>query len=262
MKICFLEVSPKGPLSGDHRDHIKDFFKDDYYFVTHDEKSQDKNFKEMNFNKGFVWAKNRNYLAKNVPRNYDYYWFSDYDVKYESKTNLSVCNQILKDLILKKPAVMVCHDESKIKSNNGGVKNNSSEKYKNIMMSNNQMKIIHRSLLDWFFPLPFHTGGKWDACHYFNVLETPFVESVICTYNVECKGLISEKRSAGGNMDKIHDELLPCFNNKTKKINLHKEFKNHYIGVANNSSIKKFDFDSYNLNNYFNIEKLKKIVGE
>jgi hypothetical protein len=248
MKICLLEVGPSGPLLN-NRENIIQFFKDDYYFVTHDIAHP----KAMSFNKGFCWAKNRNYLAKHVPKKYDYYWFTDYDVSYKSMTKLSVYDQVTKDLAKMQPAVMVCHDESKVKNNYGGVRYEGNE-YKNIAMSNNQMKIIHADLLDWFFPMPTQFGGVHDCCHYFNVLEIPFLDSVICTFNVKCEGMVSEARSQGGNMQAMHNYIEKAFGPELPKKTTHSFFKyvmQNKVGVMtpqkftgiNDTQIHKF-FDA------------------
>lgn len=254
MKICLLEVGPSGPLLNNHRENIIESFKDDYYFVTHDNEHP----KAMSFNKGFCWAKNRNYLAKHVPKKYDYYWFTDYDVSYKSMTQFSVYDQIIKDLTKMKPAVMVCHDESKAKNNYGGLTYEGNE-YQNIAMSNNQMKIIHADLLDWFFPMPFEFGGIWDACHFFNVLEIPFLDSIICTFNVQCHGLISNPKSQGGNMTAMHNILNNTFKEKIPKNISHSELKSLQQQRAKSLKPKQFNIKNIQLNDYFNVTKLNQI---
>lgn len=218
MKICLLEVGPKGPLKEIRSELIEDFG-DDYFFVTHDKEVDG----ALSFNQGKCWAENRNYLAANVPRNYDYYWFTDYDVSYAVK-NGRVKAQIIKDLETMKPAVMVCNDPSKLQNNTGGILD-TGEEYKNIAMSNNHMKIVHKDLLDWFFPMPTLFGGIHDCCHWFNVLETPLLESVICTFNVKCQGMISEARSQGGNMQAMHNYLEKSFMSELPRNVTHEKFK-------------------------------------
>tara|TARA_E500000331_G_C17207320_1_gene691984 strand:- start:522 stop:1280 length:759 start_codon:yes stop_codon:yes gene_type:complete len=245
MKVCLLEVGPKGPLT-EIRSELLEDFGDDYFYVTHDEKVDG----ALSFNRGKCWAENRNYLAANVPRNYDYYWFTDYDVNYTTKKG-RIKEQIVKDLESTRPAVMVCNDPSKFQNNTGGIKD-TGEEYKNIAMSNNHMKIVHKDLLDWFFPMPTMFGGIHDCCHFFNVLETPFLESVICTFNVECKGMISEPRSQGGNMQAMHNYIEQAFGSELPKEATHQEFKS--IMQNKSASLTPKNFAGVdNIKNYFNL---------
>ena len=36
------------------------------------------------------------------------------------------------------------------------------------------MKVVHHSLMQWFFPMVTRFGGGVEACHLFNILEIPF----------------------------------------------------------------------------------------
>lgn len=244
MKICLLEVGPKGPLKEIRSELIEDFG-DDYFYVTHDEHVEG----ALSFNPGMCWAENRNYLAANVPRNYDYYWFTDYDVAYAVKDG-RVKAQIIKDLEVMKPAVMVCNDPSKLQNNTGGIVD-TGEEYKNIAMSNNHMKIIHKDLLDWFFPMPTQFGGIHDCCHFFNVLETPFLESVICTFNVKCQGMVSEARSQGGNMQAMHNYVEKAFGHELPKNITHQQFKAIMQQKVGQLTPKKFT-STKSISDYFN----------
>jgi len=253
MKVCFLEVTPKGPLEGSHRDVLIDKFGKDYYFVNHDEDSDGC----FSFNKGFKWAQNRNYLAANIPQDYDYYWFSDYDVNYQSQTELDEYDQIIKDLNEMQPGVMVCYDPTK---NDSAYKPYSGKSFSTISMSNNHMKIVHKSLLDWFFPMPTQFGGIWDACHYFNILETPFKESVVCTYNVFCQGLVSEPRSQGNHqaMDNLHKELNNCMV-PSLRFPSWKDAKNHFITQTKNLEPIPFTPEKTKFESIFDVEKLSQL---
>lgn len=233
MKICILETSPKGKLN--HRDEDVDTF-----FVTHDEYNPE----ALSFNKGMKWAENRNYLFTNRPSDYDYYWFTDYDVKYTSDTELSVVDQIKKDLFDYNPLVLVCDSKSK----NYPLKKNA--KVQSFLFSNNQMKIVHKSVLDSFFPMPTIYGGIWDTCHYFNVIESCFLGKVAVTSNVYCEGMVSEARSQGNmdSMSKIHSDLNTCL---LKNNNLsHNQFKLLYQQKSLETELIKEKIDAqkfYNL---------------
>jgi hypothetical protein len=246
MKICMLETSPKGKLV--HRNENIDIF-----FVTHDEYNPE----ALSFNKGMSWAKNRNYLFTNRPSNYDYYWFTDYDVKYTSDTELSVVDQIKKDLIDYNPLVLVCDSKSK----NYPKKNNA--KVQSLLFSNNQMKIVHKSVIDLFFPMPTIYGGIWDTCHYFNVIESCFLGKVAVTSNVYCEGVISEARSQGNmdSMSRIHSDLNICL---LKDNNLsHNEFKLLYQQKGLETELIKEDIDVQNFyNSMFNESKLRNLKNK
>lgn len=247
MKICLLEVGPKGPLKEIRSELIEDFG-DDYFYVTHDEEVEG----ALSFNQGKCWAENRNYLAANVPRNYDYYWFTDYDVKYMVKEG-RVKDQIVKDLELMKPSVMVCDCPNRVHDNSGGIRD-TGDRYKNIAMSNNHMKIVHKDLLDWFFPMPTLFGGIHDCCHWFNVLETPFLDSVICTFNVKCEGMISEARSQGGNMQAMQNYVSQAFGPELPKRTTHHWFKSVMQHKASISSPQEFTgLDDVQLHHYFDL---------
>lgn len=107
--------------------------------------------------------------------------------------------------------------------------------------------------------MPFEFGGIWDACHYFNVLEIPFLDSVICTFNVQCYGLISNPKSQGGDMSSMHNVLNNTFKIKMPKNISHIEFKSLQQQKARLLKPKQFNIENIQLNNYFDITKLNKI---
>ena len=59
--------------------------------------------------------------------------------------------------------------------------NNKVEKYEYsiIPFTHCGMKVIHHSLMDWFFPMVTRFGGGVEACHFFNIQEIPFLKNVI-----------------------------------------------------------------------------------
>ena len=169
--MCLLEVGPKGPLT-EIRSELLEDFGDDYFYVTHDEKVDG----ALSFNRGKCWAENRNYLAANVPRNYDYYWFTDYDVNYTTKKG-RIKEQIVKDLESTRPAVMVCNDPSKFQNNTGGIKD-TGEEYKNIAMSNNHMKIVHKEEEFKKFSISHPIFKNENVKSFFNSLDTALSFSI------------------------------------------------------------------------------------
>lgn len=215
VRLCILETSPRGPIQI-HKEMVNSSIAD-FYFVTHDEKILSE--KCLSFNYHETWAANRNSLYENVPKGqhstkgnshkYDYFMFIDYDVKLESKTNLLALEQIINDLETYKPAVLVpTHERERNTVKKAGVH----------LFSNNQLKIVHQSLLHYFFPLPAHFGGFWDCCAFWNILEIVFAPYVIRTPNIIASSLISSKYAhnedpAWGNatMQKAYDWIRPAF---------------------------------------------------
>jgi hypothetical protein len=185
--LAVLEVAPKAPTPL----HTQLFVNNpdcDFYMVTHDEAHPD----ALSFNQGWTWAQNRNDLACRVPRKYLYYCFVDYDVDLRSVTGKPVLDELLSVLREWNPAVLVTHniqsgvdpfDQQLIdKGNTVGP----------VLFSNNMIKIVHHSLIDYFFPMPAQFGGFWDCCTAFNILEAiPFPDRILCAYNVKSRSLVS-----------------------------------------------------------------------
>lgn len=220
MKLVMLETSPTGPLHV-HRRFLRHKSLD-FRFVTHDEPD----LHAIAFRQGENWINNRSFLAASVPRRYDYYWFTDYDVAYWSQTRKGVVAQIIADLEKYHPAVMVCYDKSK---RDYGEDTGEPRAF---LMSNNQMKIIHHSLLDWFFPHGFYIEGQWENCHLQNVLEFPFRHHIMMTPNVHARGMVSHKSSRPGssaqgrtNMQRMHEWIQSSFRPVMPQRETHKEYK-------------------------------------
>ena len=222
MKLVMLETSPTGPLHV-HRRFLRHKSLD-YRFVTHHEPHP----KAAAFRQGENWISNRNFLAASVPRRYDYYWFTDGDVAYTSQTRKGVVSQIIADLEKYHPAVMVCYDSTK---RDYGEDTGEPRAF---LMSNNQMKIIHHSLIDWFFPHHFWVegAGQWENCHLQNVLEAPFRHHIMMTPNVHARGMVSRPASQPGssaqgfaNMQRMHDWIRPSFKEPMPSGATHREYK-------------------------------------
>ena len=267
MRICMLETSPKGPIklgNIDYRNNFKNHDQCDFYFVTHDEEHT----AAVNFRKGKKWASNRNFLAEFASNmgDYDYFWFTDYDVEYRSQTHLSVVDQVIKDLEENTPAVMVCFDPKK--QNIASQKNIYLAPNKNIpirsaLMTNNQMKIVHKSLINYFFPMPLRFGSIWDTCYYFAMLEIPFMGNVCMNYNVYGSGLISDTKSQGTNasLNKIFNEMkqivkFPLANNHAETSIMYQIKSRMAKFNKNNRDIDYYD--KKRISNFIDLEKLIK----
>jgi len=216
IKLCILETSPRGPIKI-HRELVNSD-KADFFFVTHDEKLLSN--KSLGFFYHQTWADNRNHLYESCPKGqraakgsshkYDYYMFIDYDVKLETISGTPIVEQILEDLEKYRPAILVPTHEREC--------NYLPHKADVHLFSNNQLKIVHRSLLHYFFPLPAYFGGFWDCCAFWNILETVFAPYVIRTPNIIASSLVSAKYAHNENpewgnstMQKAYEWIRPAF---------------------------------------------------
>jgi hypothetical protein len=182
VKLCLLEVSPTGPIA--LHSELFSHPEVDSFYVTHDEKVLDE--KCLGFYYHDTWASNRNALARLIaqrPTKYTHYMFVDYDVDLKSTTALSVIDQLLLDLENTHAAVLVPTPEAQSSP--------ADQSYMSSLFSNNQVKIIHRSLIDYFFPLPDQFGGFWDCASFWNILEIPLRPYVIRTPFVTAKSTVS-----------------------------------------------------------------------
>lgn len=243
--LCILEVSPSGPIEN----HKNIFNTHDWYYVTHDTPLE-KDEKCINFNKGCRWAHNRNYLydyVKTLKNKYRYYMFIDYDVEIKSNSNRNVMDQLIHDLNEYNPAIMVINDKSK-----NDYKNNPKTGVYNFLFSNNHLKIYHYTVLDHFFYLPTFKGclQLWDACHFNNVNEIPFMEYCLCTSNLTCKGLFSGEASNPKNakerdelffrkMQEMHELISSKFTDELKIFKTHREIKIYFLNLSKSFLPKK-----------------------
>ena len=179
-RLCVLQVTPTHP----NPDHVKFFNNDncDFYFVTHDEPHEE----AMQFCPNTTWTDTRNILAEKVPKNYDYYAFVDYDYKFDPKGKLTVLEQIIHDLNKFNPAILTYYpgkglitpfaeDEEYFESH----------EYSIIPFTHCGLKIVHHSLMNWFFPMITNFGGGVEACHLFNIKEIPFLKHVVCSHKMK-----------------------------------------------------------------------------
>lgn len=252
IKLCFLEISPKGPLSI-HKDIVNSDLVS-FYFVTHDKRVAN----SLGFFKGETWAENRNHLYQLVPKRYDYYCFIDYDVELKSLSDKSVVEQIFDDLDRFWPAVLVpTNINSETESKN--VEAN----YKSGLFANTQIKIYHKSILDYILPLPTKFGGFWDASSISNILEIPLKERVIATPKLTNKSLFSapykhnkDVEYGFSSMQKAYEWIYPAIKNKepTKIVDL----KDKYMFIRDRVEIRKagknVNYSNFEeIENYFNL---------
>ena len=268
MKICMLETSPSGPVdigSIGKRKQIIESDKCDFFFVTHNDFHPD----GISFRKGERWASNRNFLASfaEAKEKYDYFWFTDYDVNYTSNTHLSVVEQIIEDLEEYNPAILVCFDPNKQHSHshkNIYLPYDPSLPIRSALMTNNQMKIVHKSLIDYFFPMPLSFGSIWDTCLYFNLLEVPFIGHTAMTYNVYGSGMISEPQSQGNNasMKKMYESMKDIMHfairDTPQDTSTLYQVQSRFRKLLKNESDIDY-FDKNKISKYIDLEKLNSL---
>lgn len=253
IKLSILEISPEGPIKI-HKDLYSDK-RVDFYFVTHNKRVD----KSLGFFKGNTWAENRNHLFQLVPKKYDYYCFIDYDVELNSLTKKSVIDQIFNDLNTYHPAVLVPTNIINIEENNKINRN----MYKCGLFSNTQIKIYHKSIIDYIFPLPTQFGGFWDASSTANILEIPLKEYIIASPKMTNRSLISSSYKHNRDMKYGFDSMQKAYNwvypsikqNEPDQIT---ELKNKYMKLKKNIKIKKsnpnIDYSTFqSISNYFNL---------
>ena len=100
-RLCILQVAPSNP-DPTHVEMFSDKEDCDFYFVTHD----DPHPEALQFCPNTTWTDTRNILATQVPKQYDYYAFVDYDYVFRPLRNLAPLEQILEDLDDFNPAVL------------------------------------------------------------------------------------------------------------------------------------------------------------
>lgn len=261
-RYCILQVTPSHPNS----EHEKMFNTkySDFYFVTHDEPHPN----ALKFCPNTVWSETRNTLVDLVPKKYDYYGFVDHDYKFTTN-NLPVPEQILEDLEWN-PAVLTyypgktlhtpyAHDTEHFNANERSC----------IPFTHAGFKIVHKSLLNWFFPLYTKHRVDIDACHMFNIQEIPFLKNVICSHKIVYDNGISGNAVYNSNgalakmkMDEMWREIAPAY----KKIHL---LEKTGFNLNNSLEIKRFYIELFRRKqisnsrndkdiNYLDVEKISK----
>jgi hypothetical protein len=179
-RLCILQVTPEEPNS----DHVQLFDNKencDFYFVTHDAP----NNKALQFCPDTTWTDTRNILAAEVPKNYEYYAFVDYDYNFRPLRDLNPLQQILEDLEEYEPAVLTYYPGNGMITPFAADTTYRDSKDASILpFSHCGMKVVHHSLMSWFFPMVTRFGGGVEACHLFNILEIPFLKHVVCSHKM------------------------------------------------------------------------------
>ena len=179
-KFCVLQVTPLTP----NPEHVELFSKQDecdFYFVTHDGPNKD----ALKYCPNTTWTDTRNVLASMVPQQYEYYAFVDYDYNFRPLKNLGVKEQILEDLNEFKPAVLTYYPgNGMVTPYAANTEYRDSKDASVLPFTHCGMKVVHHSLMKWFFPMITNFGGGVEACHLFNILEIPFLRHVVCSHKM------------------------------------------------------------------------------
>ena len=179
-RFCVLQVTPEKP----NPEHVALFANkedSDFYFVTHDSLNPD----ALQYCPNTTWTDTRNILAAQVPKNYEYYAFVDYDYNFRPLGDLDPREQILEDLESYEPAVLTYYPGSgMITPFAANTEYRDSRESSILPFSHCGMKVVHHSLMSWFFPMVTRFGGGVEACHLFNILEIPFLRSVVCSHKM------------------------------------------------------------------------------
>lgn len=217
-RLCVLQVTPSEPTK-EHVDLFSNKRDCDFYFVTHDKDHPD----AMRFCPNTTWVDTRNVLASEVPKNYDYYAFVDYDFIFEPQGNLNALEQMLEDLEEYEPAVLTYYPGPGFHTPfNQDTEYFNKYDYSIIPFTHCGMKVVHHSLMNWFFPMVTKFGGGMDACHLFNIQEIPFLKHVVCSHKMIYDNGVTDLESPHNkdaimskiNMDKMWMWIYPYFNKR------------------------------------------------
>ena len=216
-RLCVLQVTPAEP----NPEHVKMFADKqncDFYFVTHDEEHKD----ALQFCPNTTWTDTRNVLAEKVPKNYDYYAFVDYDYNFRPQREAGVLEQMIEDLDDFNPAVLTYYPGEGLHTPYAtNTEYRESRSHSVIPFTHCGLKIVHHTLMDWFFPMVTKFGGGFSSCHLFNILEIPFLSNVVCSHKMIYDNSVSDSDSqhnkdvwAHINMDKMWMWIYPYFNKR------------------------------------------------
>ena len=179
-KFCVLQVTPSEP-NPKHVEYFSNQEECDFFFVTHDEPNED----ALKYCPNTTWTDTRNVLASTVPQEYEYYAFVDYDYHFRPLRKLNVKEQILEDLSEFNPAVLTYYPGKGMTTPFATDLNYRDSKDASVIpFTHCGMKVVHHSLMKWFFPMITNFGGGVEACHLFNILEIPFLRHVVCSHKM------------------------------------------------------------------------------
>ena len=178
-RLCVLQVTPKKP-NEDHVLYFQNKQNCDFYFVTHDEKHPN----ALKFCPNTTWSETRDLLVEMVDKKYEYYALIDYDYILRPQRDLDVLEQIMEDLEMN-PAVLTYYPGKNLETPYAtDMEYYNSKDYSCIPFTHFGLKIIHHSLLKWFFPLCRDFSVNIDSCHMFNIQEIPFLKNVVCSHKM------------------------------------------------------------------------------
>ena len=252
-RFCILQVTPEEP----NPEHQNIFSTDnsDFYFVTHD--APNKN--ALKFCPKTVWSETRNTLVELVPKKYDYYGFVDHDYIINNFGNFSIPEQIMEDLEWN-PAVLTYYPGKSLHSPYA----NDMEYFKSrskscIPFTHAGFKIVHKSLLSWFFPMYTKHRVDIDACHMFNIQEIPFLRHVICSHKMTYDNGISGSAVYNKNgafakmkMDEMWREISASYN----KLEI---LKSSGYNILDSLEVKRFYVDLFRKKNILNVKSDKDV---
>lgn len=271
-RFCVLQVTPESP----NPEHIALFDNQDecdFYFVTHDVAHKD----ALKFCPNTTWTDTRNVLAAEVPKKYEYYAFVDYDYNFRPLADLNPKQQILADLKQYEPAVLTYYPGNGMTTPFAADTHYRDSRPASILpFSHCGMKVVHHSLMNWFFPMVTRFGGGVEACHLFNILEIPFLKNVVCSHKmVYDNGNTDEEAPHNQNgawnkyrMDEMWAWIRPAFKKTsiipslTNQTNLRDSLliKNAFISVMLSSGMKPQEsqkkdsfFDPKTLERFFDL---------
>ena len=213
-KLCILQVTPENP-NAKHVELFSDKPECDFYFVTHDAEHQD----ALKFCPNTTWAETRNILAEMVPKEYDYYAFVDYDYTFRPQRELGTLEQIFEDLQTN-PAILTYYPGNGLQTPYASDTNYYNSKDQScIPFTHFGLKIVHKSLMKWFFPLCTNFSVNIDSCHMFNIQEIPFLKNVVCSHKMLYDNSVSDAAAVYNSdgayskykMDEMWKWLKPAF---------------------------------------------------
>ncbi len=261
-RFCMLQVTPVEP-NFEHQNMFNTDYSD-FYFVTHDEP----NTAALKFCPNTVWSETRNSLVELVPKKYDYYGFIDYDYILTT-SRLAPPEQILEDLEWN-PAVLTYYPGKTLQSPYAhDTEYFNSRDRSCIPFTHAGLKIVHKSLLNWFFPLYTKYRVDIDACHMFNIQEIPFLKHVICSHKMVYDNGVSGKAIYNSNgamakmkMDQMWHEIKPAYK-KVKLLELggfnvsdSLEIKRFYVELFREKNV--LNTKSHANVNYLDVDKISK----
>ena len=179
-KFCVLQVATDKP-NPRHVELFSNQKECDFFSVTWKKEHR----ASLAFCPKSSWAETRNKLVELVPKQYEYYAFVDEDYALKTRSDLNPREQIVEDLTTFNPAVLVPYPgDGNVTPLAINRKYLESRSYSIHAFTHCGLKIVHHSLLKWFFPMVTRFDGWWSASHYFNILELPFIKNIVVTHKL------------------------------------------------------------------------------